>query len=136
MATPASQGAPPSDTPNPSRILAVVNQKGGVGKTTSALNLAASFALDGYATLLVDCDPQANSTSGLGFARGADRTSVYELLLGEAEAEQAVLPTSVAGLWLIPGTRNLIGANVELVGVESREFRLREALAPVRTAYD
>jgi chromosome partitioning protein len=120
----------------PSRVVAVVNQKGGVGKTTTALNVAASFALEGYSVLLLDCDPQANATSGLGFARGEDRLSIYDVLLGEAQVADAVIDTPVQGLKLVPGTRNLIGANVELVGVEEREFRLRTALEPVRRAYD
>ncbi len=120
----------------PSRVVAVVNQKGGVGKTTTALNVAASFALEGYSTLLLDCDPQANSTSGLGFARNAERLSMYDLLLGETGVSEAVQATAIEGLSLVPGTRNLIGANVELVGVEEREFRLREALEPVRREYD
>ena len=121
---------------HPSRVVAVVNQKGGVGKTTTALNVAASFALEGYSTLLLDCDPQANSTSGLGFSRGAERASVYDLLLGEASAAESLVQTSIPQLSLVPGTRNLIGANVELVGMERREFRLREALESVRQTYD
>lgn len=120
----------------PSRVIAVVNQKGGVGKTTTALNVAASFALDGYSTLLLDCDPQANATSGLGFGRGVERTSVYDVLLGEADVASATVESPVERLALVPGTRNLIGANVELVGVDDREFRLREALEPVRRTYD
>ena len=120
----------------PSRVVAVVNQKGGVGKTTTALNVAASFALEGYSVLLLDCDPQANSTSGLGFARVAERTSMYDLLLGDVRLAEAVQPTSIERLSLVPGTRNLIGANVELVGVERREFRLREALDGARRQYD
>lgn len=120
----------------PSRVVAVVNQKGGVGKTTTALNIAASFALEGYGVLLLDCDPQANATSGLGLGRSVERLSIYDVLLGEAAVRDAVLTTPVDGLMLVPGTRHLIGANVELVGVEEREYRLRTALEPVRREYD
>lgn len=117
-------------------VLAIVNQKGGVGKTTTAINLAASLALDGQRVLLIDVDPQANTTGGLGFARDDQRLSVYDVLLGDATAAEAILPTDVEGLKLIPGTKNMIGANVELVGVEGREFLLKTALSLVRDEFD
>jgi chromosome partitioning protein len=117
-------------------VIAIANQKGGVGKTTTAINLAASFAAAEVKSLLVDCDPQANSTGGLGFARDPDRLSTYHLLLAEAAANQAVIPTELDGLSIIPSHKNLIGANIELVGAEEREFRLRNALQSVRDQYD
>jgi chromosome partitioning protein len=117
------------------RVIAVANQKGGVGKTTTAINLAASFAAAEVNTLLVDCDPQSNATSGLGFAKDPERTSSYHLLMGAASAEEALLTTELEQLWLIPSHKNLIGANLELVDVEGREFRMQEALAPLRDRF-
>jgi chromosome partitioning protein len=117
------------------RVIAVANQKGGVGKTTTAINLAASFAAAEVNTLLVDCDPQSNATSGLGFAKDPDRVSSYHLLMGAATGEEALLTTELEQLWLIPSHKNLIGANLELVDAEGREFRLRETLAPLRERF-
>jgi chromosome partitioning protein len=113
------------------RVIAVANQKGGVGKTTTAINLASSFAAADVKTLLIDCDPQANATSGLGFAKDPERTSTYHLLMAEATGEQALQETQLKKLSLVPGHKNLIGANLELVEAERREFRLRDAIQPL-----
>src|SRR5271166_7172034 len=119
-----------------SRVIAVTNQKGGVGKTTTAINLAASFATRGEVTLLVDCDPQSNASSGLGFLRDPERPSTYQVILGEIPAEAALQPTEVANLSIIPSHKNLIGANIELVSLDHREYRLRRALQPLRERYN
>ena len=117
------------------RVIAVANQKGGVGKTTTAINLAASFAAAEVNTLLIDCDPQSNATSGLGLVKDPERVSTYHLLLGEASGEQALATTELEQLWLVPSHKNLIGANIELVEAERREYRLREAIAPLRDRF-
>jgi chromosome partitioning protein len=118
------------------KILGVVNQKGGVGKTTTAINLSACLAIEGLRTLLVDCDPQANASSGIGFQRDDNRRSIYDVLMGECPAQQVILPTAIESLWLIPGSKNLIGANLELSAASDRAIRLRQALEPIQANYD
>jgi chromosome partitioning protein len=121
----------------PSRVIAVANQKGGVGKTTTAINVATSLALAGRKVLLVDVDPQGNLTSGVGL-KGARTTAgtVYEALLTDADPASFLLDTQVQNLSLIPADRNLTGAEIELVAMPQREHRLHRVLDPMRARFD
>jgi chromosome partitioning protein len=110
------------------QVVALANQKGGVGKSTTAINLAATVAFQGVRVLLVDLDPQGNATSGLGIDRSAIEISIYDVLLKEAEMDDAIEPTSVRNLYLVPATIDLAGAEIELVSQFSRESRLRTAI--------
>ena len=118
------------------RIISIVNQKGGVGKTTTAVNLSAGLAKQGKFVLLVDLDPQGNATSGMGIDPQKQTKSIYEVITGQIKASDAVKESNIDGLRVLPASMNLAGASVELVNAENREYRLREALAEVTNTYD
>jgi chromosome partitioning protein len=117
------------------RIIAIANQKGGVGKTTTAVNLGASLAASEQKTLVIDCDPQGNTTSALGFPKDPARRTLYQALILDEPIDRVTLDAQVDGLDLIPSDKNLVGAAVELVGMENREFRLKAAIASIRDKY-
>jgi chromosome partitioning protein len=134
----AADQAPPPTEPSTgptrvARVVAVVNQKGGVGKSTTAVSVGAALAEAGYAVLVIDLDPQGNASTGLGIRHVARDVTTYEVLLAQAPIDQAIVPTAVSGLSAVPSTIDLAGAEIELVSQFSRETRLARALDPVRT---
>ncbi len=119
-----------------SRIIAIANQKGGVGKTTTSVNLSASLASLGKKILLIDCDPQANATSSLGFDQQDLQHNLYTALCGHSSLTEALLEAPFAGLFLVPATTDLVGAEIELVDKMAREYYLADLLAPIADSYD
>ena len=118
------------------QIISIANQKGGVGKTTTAVNLSASLAVAEKSCLLVDCDPQGNATTGLGIDKSDLRDGLYEFILGAAPDKEVIIETSLSGLSLIGASTDLIGAEVELISADEREYRLKKKLLPLRERYD
>jgi chromosome partitioning protein len=119
-----------------SRIVAVANQKGGVGKTTTSINVAASLASKGLRVLLVDFDPQGNASSGVGYPRDRVELTIYDALVGDVSLSDVIRPTEITTLFVAPATTDLVGAEIELISAERRERFLADALAPVVASYD
>jgi chromosome partitioning protein len=117
------------------RLIAIANQKGGVGKTTTAINLAASLAISEQRTLLIDCDPQGNTTAGIGFPKDPSRRTLYNALILGEPLERVILKTQIDGLDLLPADKNLVGAGVELVSAVNREYQLRNLVQQIRDNY-
>ena len=118
------------------RMIAIGNQKGGVGKTTTTVNLGAALAFQGKKVLIIDMDSQGNATSGLVIERADVKQSVYEVLVDQIEAAGAILPTSRENLWILPSTLQLAGAEIELATADHRESRLKQAIEPIKADYD
>lgn len=119
-----------------SRVISICNQKGGVGKTTTAINLSVYLAISGKKILLIDIDPQGNATSGLGINKHNIKTSIYDLIIDEIDPRPIIIDTGIKNLSLLPSTLSLTGAEVELVGIMGREYRLKKAMAPLLSDYD